>query len=116
VSKFDFDKFWQEKNGEAKPKSVIIENKEWVLKAELPAEASLMALRMMNEKDKDDEVLVDEIIEVYNAIMGKDKVNELLKTGIGTQKLFGLMQYIMTEVYDMKADEEKNKIPQQAKE
>lgn len=105
---FDFDKFWQEKNGKNKKKAITIEGKEWELKPELPAEASLMALKMMDEKGAEGEVTIDEIVEVYNSIMGKKQVEKLIETGIGTQKLFGLMQYIMQEVYDLKTEDDEN--------
>lgn len=114
MAKHDFDEFWREKNGEAEPKSIKIEGKEWKLKSELPAEASLMALKMQEEKDNDDIVHVDDIIDIYNSIMGKEETQELLDSGIGTQKLFGLLKYLMQEVYDLKVDEEKNKTAQQA--
>lgn len=103
---FNFDDFWREKNGKNEKKTITIEGKEWELKPELPAEASLMALKMMDEKGAEGEVTIDEIVEVYNSIMGKKQVEKLIETGIGTQKLFGLMQYIMQEVYDLNPETE----------
>ncbi len=112
---YDFDEFWEEQNGKDKEKSITIENKEWEIKGKLPAAASLKFLNMIREKKSDDMVMVDEIIDIYEAIMGPENVQALLKTGIGTQKLFGLLQYIMNNIYDIYGKEQADEDDQKGK-
>lgn len=89
MSKHDFDEYWREEQGDIEEKEITIEGQKWDLAPVLPAEASIIALRMMDERGADGKVHVDEIINVYNAIMGEEQVQKLLKTGIGLKNYSG---------------------------
>ena len=100
----DFDKFWEEKNGKKEAKEVRIEGQVWKLKPELPATAMLTAIRMEQMDDHED-LEVDEVIEVYDALLAEKTGKDLLNSGVGFIKLFSLTGYLMNEVYDFDVEE-----------
>ncbi len=87
----DFDKAWNEKEGDGYPFKV--KGVEYELPPEVPAGVVLESMRLEDEYEEGEPVPAKEVTKIAERLFGREDLDEMLNNGIGINELRDLVDW-----------------------